>query len=236
MIGRNCYALQLGNCKGPLSLEHYISYRLLKIIGDTLEISGPPWLKGQTKKVFIKKLGSKILCSHHNNILSELDEEAILFFKALKKYDQVLGNLSSQKNEVVNLSGEKLERWLIKLYLGMHCGKQFSNKLEKPELYLLDKLFNCIPLPKEYGFYLCAPLGTSIQMFNGVGIQTCVSPVNNEIVGILCQFRGVPIILSIRPATDGGTGKVDPPALYHPPGITFSSSDNKVTKSIVFEW
>lgn len=99
MMRNKCYAHRLGNCSGGSSREHYISDGLLKSIGSTLEISGLSWLQGKTKKLPSSALTSKILCKHHNNMLAELDSEAIKFFNTLLRFDKELSKVNLKDND-----------------------------------------------------------------------------------------------------------------------------------------
>lgn len=231
-----CYANSLGGCSSILSREHYISSGVLKCIGRKIQVSGPSWTKGKEKTIGIESLTSKILCSHHNSILAPLDNTAILLFSTIKRFNHELDqNITDNENDHIELCGYTFERWLIKLYLGMHCSGQLTKKLKQVEPYLLKSLFFGEPLPMDFGFYSWLPLGGKFSTYNGVGIETRYS-VNGDICAIGCEFSSIPFYLSIRPGTSGGTGKIGAPAHFHHVGFDFKNSDHKIMKSIHFKW
>ena len=79
-----CYAKHLGECKGGISREHYISQKVL----DILSFGAPLKVERQTNKKidrsYISKINgiavAKILCEKHNHLLSSLDSHAGEFF------------------------------------------------------------------------------------------------------------------------------------------------------------
>jgi hypothetical protein len=237
MPENRCYAYSLGDCSPEMSREHYISYGVLKLIGNSLEISGFPWLQGEIKKLPPIALASRILCKHHNNVLSKLDSIAISFFSTFQHFNKGLGETKFIKNEEKTFSGHLVERWLVKLYLGLHYGGHFNSELhlEQIERYLLENLFFSKRLPNDFGLYFGGKLGSQIESFNGLRIKTFNSQSKN-ILAVAFEILGFPFYLSIRPGTIDGTGKIDPPCEYHPSGIDLKNHTHSMTKKIIFSW
>lgn len=230
-----CYAFSLNNCSGKISGEHPISSGILNIIGDTFQVSGLSWLQGKTKTLQAAALKSNILCSHHNNVLHQLDDMAISIFSTLKRFDEELRPNNLIKNEKHIVLGYIMERWFVKLYLGLHWGGHFSSKLKQIEPYLLENLFLDKRLPNHFGLYFGLPLGSQVQSFNGLSISTFNSQ-TMDICAIACEIVGIPFYISIRPGKLEGTGMIDAPAQYHPIGIELKSPCHSVTKEIMFIW
>ena len=229
-----CYAHPLEECFGGISREHYISSGILKLIGRSFEASGHPWLKGKTKRLTSSALTAKILCNHHNNQLSELDDVAIDLFGTLQRFDKELGSNDVRSEDRI-FSGYMVERWFIKLYLGMHFGGQLHSRLFNIEPYLLENLFYDKRLPNDFGLYFGLPLGSQVQAFNGLAVSTFLSQ-TGDICAIACEIVGIPFCMSIRPGKPGGTGMLGVPAQYHPMGIQHTSHCQSVTKGIKFIW
>lgn len=229
-----CYAHSFENCSGGISREHYISSGVLKLIGRSIDVSGHSWLKGKTKKLSPSALTSKILCRHHNNQLSNLDDIAIDLFGTLKRFDQELGSDNSV-NEIKIFSGHMIERWFIKLYLGLHYSEQFQSKPYNIEPYLLENLFHDVRLPNNFGLYFGLPLGSKVRFFNGLGVSTFLSQ-TREVCAIACEIVGLPFYISIRPGKPEGTGMIEAPAQYHPVGIELKNKCHSVTKEVKFSW
>jgi hypothetical protein len=99
---RRCYAAHLGNCKGGVSREHYISESVLEIAGRDVQVSGFPWQEAnKPMQIGIGSLTSKILCEHHNSQLSPLDGSGRDFLQALKSsFDDAIAGEFLMKSSV----------------------------------------------------------------------------------------------------------------------------------------
>jgi|GEM_PF-6248237 hypothetical protein len=121
-----CYAGILGDCDGNgLTAEHYISKNILKEIGNNFLLRGFPWLPPEGKEIGINSMTANILCKRHNNALSSLDTEAGKLFKCIK--DIIL---ETTKQKFYSFNGYDIERWLIKLFLGLLSSKNTTSGLE----------------------------------------------------------------------------------------------------------
>jgi hypothetical protein len=98
---------------------------VLQTIGDTVAVSGVPWLpEGQEKEIGINSLTARILCSRHNSALSPLDSAVGEFFEKLQAIEVDLQQKSlSRKHSFVLMSGEALELWMLKLACGLFYSK-----------------------------------------------------------------------------------------------------------------
>ena len=81
-----CYAQELGSCSNQISKEHYFSRELLNYIESfgNVTTNGIHWQKG-TNVPLEKLFQVKSLCTNHNSSLSDLDTEALLFFKTVRQ-------------------------------------------------------------------------------------------------------------------------------------------------------
>ncbi len=78
----------------------------------------------------INTLASRILCSHHNSLLSPLDKTASEFLLALKSsFDQAFTN-GEFAPAVFSIDGIKLELWLLKILCSIFA---ISRNFEIPE-------------------------------------------------------------------------------------------------------
>src|SRR3569833_3907140 len=102
-----CWARMLGDCAGGMTGEHSISrnqFNQRKIIVD-----GYPWCLGKPKTVGIGSLVARVLCKHHNNALSPLDEAAADVLRALETMaDRAAGQARGRRSprQIVRLSGD----------------------------------------------------------------------------------------------------------------------------------
>jgi hypothetical protein len=129
---RKCWAECLGDCKGPLTLEHIASASIFH--GDTFTSHGMHWAKkGITLKT--SQIGSHILCKHHNESTSDLDNCAGKLSTALRSFWR------TNRDVVLTLNGEEFERWSCKLLINMMaCGWFFPHKATPPQ-FLVEHVF-----------------------------------------------------------------------------------------------
>lgn len=107
-----CYAAPLADCDGQLTAEHYVSKTVLKQLGKGFTIKGPPWAPTDTR-VSAASLTAKVLCERHNHALSDIDAVAGRF------YPLMLAAVNGRDIGEHVFDGEDLERWAIKLMLGI---------------------------------------------------------------------------------------------------------------------
>lgn len=132
LVTSGCYASSLRDCDGQgLSREHFISRALLEEIGGSFEISGYSHVP-DGKFLSPKSFNSKILCKRHNSLLSDLDFEGARLFRALKRY------LVSGQGGFYLFSGDDLERWMMKMLVGLVATGAPSHKT-------LGASFNSMP-------------------------------------------------------------------------------------------
>ena len=70
-----CWAHELGDCRGGQSGEHHVSASLFPTT-KVLLVKGFPWCMDEHKTVGLPSLTANILCRHHNSALSPFDEAA----------------------------------------------------------------------------------------------------------------------------------------------------------------
>lgn len=125
-----CYAHCLGDCDGGPSREHYISRSVLDIAGSKLQVSGFPWQNPeQQADIGIGALSAKMLCVRHNSSLSPLDKSAWTLVAALKRYFDATMAEQEFEDEIIEVDGFLLERWLLKVF----CGVLSLSKRDIPE-------------------------------------------------------------------------------------------------------
>jgi len=109
-MARTCYAALLGNCAGPLSLEHPYSKSIFRG-GSNVVARGVPKLP-EGKQLGLNSLGSRVLCKRHNELLNELDDEIGLLANAMREL------IEGQRTESITVNGSKIERWFLKMAAG----------------------------------------------------------------------------------------------------------------------
>jgi hypothetical protein len=230
-----CYASRLGTCSSKITKEHYVSHGVLKRFGDRITIIGATWLGKGPKTIPIATFAPKVLCEAHNATLSALDNTAKNVFDALLDFDAELSpRATSPAHRSVRVSGWEFERWFLKVYCGMHAAGHLKEPGVIPE-YVIESLFNDTPLPMDLGLYMAGHIGQLVKIATTLGIQLGVRPDNGDTFALGLTLAGVGFHCSIRPARDGGTGKVDDRE-RHVPGIQLHDQRTGRVRELDFEW
>ncbi|MEJ8680089.1 hypothetical protein P0C22_16235 [Plesiomonas shigelloides] len=186
-----CWASSVSECCSTQSREHYITKGLFS--SKTVEVHNAPFLGGGTKSLSIASLTRKCLCKRHNELLSVYDDEAILFGNALE-YALNLSlkrRHSKQKKFSIHnkrIDKEKLTRWFVKTFLGLHEFFKYPSAACESELARLiysknEKITNSIQL--------------SIEMLNNEDIEikevVAIAPLeqNEETIGMIVELYGI---------------------------------------------
>jgi hypothetical protein len=111
----SCYARGLNDCSKDISGEHLFSEVTLNLVaGKDGKVSrtGYPWQEeGELQSLTPSNCKANVLCKRHNNALSPVDAAMGLFLKAILDTPNFLRN---QELRVLMLSGDDLERWILK--------------------------------------------------------------------------------------------------------------------------
>ena len=195
-----CYAAVLGDCDGKLSGEHYISAALLTVIGgDHVELTGARFFGSRGKKLSVARATANILCTRHNNDLSDLDDTATRFFRALVEVDEDFELEVPGKPSFRVFPGEDIERWMLKLL----CGLSVAGAFESPDGRALrpepvEALFGARSWPAGYSFFAAAAPTTGAT----AGRYFRTHPRWNTtggLHGIGAEFGGFPFVLTGTP-------------------------------------
>lgn len=221
---RNCFLHGYGPCDGKISGEHYISETVLKAIGasGSVQIGGLTWQPNQTlQRIGIASLVSNILCETHNSGLSELDDAAGRFFRAIDSADKRPASLPS--HTIVN--GLLVEKWFLKVLCGLSAGKNFKNQNVSDEWKLV---LSGQTWPDGWGLYIPSPTGTQV-LATEFYLETFVDPENLKILAARFRVAGVLINLVL--------GQPDNPeywGVYRPQYLIFRDVQNE--KLIELAW
>lgn len=155
-----CWAQNISQCEGPQSGEHYVSKGLLDPNG--IRIKGLPFCQDDLVDIPISGAKANILCKHHNELLSPLDQEAI----KLKKSVLWDPKSSAAPARATAIDGLSFSRWIAKTYCNM---KTVGKEVPDPEFvkYAFSKKTSCyfrlyvwfpnFPESKRQGLVQCTP-------------------------------------------------------------------------------
>ncbi len=199
---KKCWANKYSPCNGKLSREHYISQSIFE--QQLIYVSGLSWCKGEEKKISITNLTKKVLCEHHNNSLSDVDNAGL---NAIRVFEQLIPEKHRSVNtppESQKIDGLNFERWLLKTainltYQGdMHIGVGMTDSVPGlPASYLLQVVFGDLPFTHKMGLYtLCYE---SFEKFKVGSISFTPIHTDNCIGGFIFHIRGFDFFLSLNP-------------------------------------
>jgi len=132
---KHCWADIIGGCSNTFSKEHYVGR---KLFGDRRVTTHGlhPGVDGQSR--LLTDLKAHILCTAHNNLLSDIDQEAIRIQLSIDQWFQyqrmedLLESSDLWTPTRYNLNGLLFSRWLCKL----HCNMLTLRDTEPPEYHV----------------------------------------------------------------------------------------------------
>jgi hypothetical protein len=224
---KKCYAAQLNECDEKMSGEHYISESVLKLAGKAVRVTGFPWQESNTSSdIGIGSLKSQMLCKHHNEMLSPLDDEGLKFLKGLKGIYSELSEGHELSETTIKINSELLELWFLKVFIGCLI---VSNLKIIPEIWI-DCLFQRIRFPDGSGLYFPMKHESLKWEFNLIKMNSIDSR-DGHIAGAKFIIGGLPILLTFGPPMSSIPNSN---YLYRPLGIVFGIKEKK--KGIQFNW
>lgn len=209
-----CYAKCLGNCDGPMSLEHFISRNILEQM-EKISPQGIPWLKDLDHALSPKSLSVKSLCKKHNSALDPLDKVAGNVFSQILRF-------SENHEERVRLPGKYFELWMLKCLLGYLSSEKcyYGGRLFTTEdlgEFWIKVLFGIEKMPNRCGLYTFPNIGDKVTMRKEVAIASLHDPVaENKLMGMDFEFAGIKFSLLLKPHIPRSDGAQALPAgIFH---------------------
>jgi hypothetical protein len=134
-----------------MNREHYVSKGLLTRFGKTFWVEGLPWTK-EPIRTGKQALTASVLCERHNGDLSPLDDEI------RRLHDVLLDAHEGRDVGAHDFDGEDLERWALKVLLGMTASGNVlldgrKERAEEIPGMHLRILFGEQEMPEWCGFY-----------------------------------------------------------------------------------
>jgi hypothetical protein len=234
-----CYARLLGNCSKEISKEHFISRNILEELHQSggLRVGGMPWnAPGAVVAISPTSLAGKVLCRHHNSLLSDLDVLGGRFFKALNSIHAASsGGLSSLRDAVYQFDGNGVERFFLKILLGGVAsgnlrGPGGTTATQGFDASLLRRLFGEEAFPPATGMFLLGEL--NVPWLVEQPLQAAALIDNGNPVGVLVSIAPLRFALAVVPPGDNSpllSGK----SFYRPATITMADLTNG---KIIFTW
>jgi hypothetical protein len=211
----------------------------LREIGGPFSISGVTWLpEGQEKTLPATALRSNILCRDHNSFLSPLDDRVRQFFKELVSVEEHIRS-SGEGVRLRLFNGHDLERWLLKVLLGLAASGMADHAAGDQGIqamdYWVDILFHNKPFPRQHGLYVHARLGTEAPADNAAGMALVSNP-QDGIYGLSLKLRDKTFMLPLKLTS----GPLPPDSLLsqamYRPSEFVAASKGVIKGSFMFTW
>jgi hypothetical protein len=220
-----CYLGFTQNCCTKISGEHFVSRGILQQIGQSVSITGAPWLKrDEIKTLATKNLTANILCVRHNSAFSDIDTAAIRLFKFINEISMDLSkNTLSRKKKCYLVSGDDLEMWATKALLGMFHSQPQNTALAEYTINhdVMENEIRTARLPKMCGIYLNAQLGVRrIHHENEITVGTITLKEEMRLIGLVIDIGGVSFDFLIDPI-GVNTLREQETKLYRPAHLMF---------------
>ena len=108
--------------------EHYVSQAVLRgvslgeqtVLVQHLSFQQPDTPEGRG----INSLVARVLCEKHNGMLSDFDKAGSSLFSGMDRMDSSAGR-AGEHPEVIKVSGDRLERWMLKIYAAAYTAAPF---------------------------------------------------------------------------------------------------------------
>lgn len=223
-----CWAAELGECSDKSSREHLVSESLW--MSDFVDVQGFSWCKDQPKRVGLGSFTAKILCTNHNNELSDVDTAGKIAFAAFRESMRLANVRKRQvpyrrwKMRRFPVSGPLLERWFLKTTINLACAQDSQLKwadtdapISKPPLLLVEMAFGRRGIEKPRGLYGVAISGEKGESTDSVAFSPLVRH-GTHVVGGTFTFRGQRFLLFVA--------KDEPPADFDLPGTSMRGWEN----------
>jgi hypothetical protein len=210
-------------CDDTLSREHLISESVLKVLADKqVQVSGLPWLNGQSKVLSFPSLVSRCLCTRHNSVLSPIDTAGANLFRAI----QTCGTTVSGRRQQFLLSGHDVERWMLRTLAALGTSGNFAIDGAVIDPSFVDRLRIVELLEKPafwkepLGVYLLRGPRHQFKQREDVQLAPIIEKNGAGIVGITLNIQGLEFALLASEHDVRGTG-LDK-AIYRPDALEFN--------------
>jgi hypothetical protein len=234
-----CYLRDTQNCSEQASGEHVVSATILRQLGDSILVSGMPWLApGQTMSLTVNNLTANILCKRHNETLSPLDTEAGRFFSTLETALIDFRAKKISRRPFYDLfSGSTLELWMLKVATGAFfaLGSDKGRKLSDThtiDLAKVRKAFFESTWDDRGGLYFAGDTGSITTIGAGVSVSLFTAEQSKTFAGIRIYLLGFEFDLYLD--TTGANPAPWTGLTHRPYEIFFHEKDRK--HSIFLSW
>lgn len=158
----DCFARALGDCSKEISKEHYVSDSVLRAVSEGESSVFVQNLAFQERGILQRRgiggLSTKMLCEKHNGDLTSFDVAGASLFLCHEEIERLVSQ-TAEEPEALEVEGDDLERWMLKMLFGGLYSGNFPVPGEclkgvPPPIEWLKILFRDEPFPDGQGLYL----------------------------------------------------------------------------------
>lgn len=246
-----CWAASLGGCSDKISGEHIVTRGTFT--EDSVRVKGLSWCADEFKTIGLRSFVKKVLCRHHNSLLSQVDDAAIEFRKTLCSFVDISterDKLPAQPWPLKSLpvDGSKLERWCLKTLItiaidgGIPIGDGGAVAGTVPE-NLVEIAFGLRQFEGSHaGWYWMGSVGEDIRFAEEVEIVTFTNPAG-RISGARFRYWGFGMLLLLPNHLQSGAlvfnskdGESIRPSVQHRPGKLGARVHGLPSHELKFHW
>jgi hypothetical protein len=228
-----CYASQLEDCSRDLSKEHFVSESILKLLAPSGEVTvaGLNWQStGETKSVPIATFASRVTCRRHNQALSPLDSTMAAVVSAIRLADPGCSDVSVPCKKRILVSGNDIERWLLKLVIGATFSNNALDKNAIPGA--VEYLYGLREVSKGFGLHLTLAIDKTKPVTlrrQDLCVEFMSDAVTSTLLSVQVAIHGVPMWLVFDPLRTTAAGM-----LWRPTELILCA--DVVTSTILLSW
>lgn len=232
----NCWASCLGNCTDIRSGEHYVSAGIFRDNTKAVLVSGLKWMNTESQAIGLPRAVAKILCSEHNNSLSEFDNEACKLSEFLRKI-----KINPLKKYSIEINGKYIEKWAIKIFYNLGVLGAFNETI-LPQDNLVRYIYCDSEIDSGVGLYFVRS-----RIFNkDNGDYVYWHAIKNKsgkggVIGMQFYISGLCFIINLNPVHYDDikleSSFCDNNEIYYRPRlIIFDNDNNYNVNKITFKW
>lgn len=201
---KRCWAEALGDCAGPITGEHVVSRAVFT--EDHVTVKGFRWCRDEPRQIGLNSLTVNVLCAHHNNTLTSLDDaagDAMRVFRESLKTSERNKRLMPWVLPTVKrfrLDAALLERWMLKTSLNIKHGRMLTEgNLDISDVATTVEAELCFgrrPFEGVAGMYVAYSENMKLNLIDKVEIVTLVD--SGDLVGVRFELHGFRFVLNLR--------------------------------------
>jgi hypothetical protein len=203
-VATNCWARCLGGCSTEQSREHYVSKSVF--LTSQVQLHGLPWCRDAPKRIGLASATAKILCTTHNNALSDLDDAAGTWYATVRDALALQHRRRKEPPWVTpkvvrfRIDAGRLERWLLKTLINLTYESELrlgSSDAEAgvPPASLVATCFGLQPFTDHRGMYSAVNVGMTLTLEDRLQFFPLLRE-GNVVTGGCFDLHGFKLVLS----------------------------------------